>query len=261
MNLPYESLMWLRLLHERQGTDLQPYEVSHRDAVLDYISSLETELAEEKRLAGCGSEREAALQGKYDRLQARLTEIGKAEVDRWKEGAASERRKVVSFLREPMPEAFSPEEYADWIERGDHAENKDERAEADFKALRQRMATEGYARTYGVERVSKPNNDERAEEESKTMWQRLSTVRYMRIHETAQEAEGRAERAKREQVEQTKQAMNRFKALGQRYGIEIRAIPDDHDYREVTYDRNDRPISPTCAHCGHAKENCRGRKP
>ena len=227
MNLPYESLMWLRLIHERPGTDLQPYEVSHRDAVLDYISSLETELAEEKRLAGCGSEREAALQGKYDRLQARLTEIGKAEVDRWNEGAASERRKVVSFLREPTPEAFSPEEYADWIERGDHAENK----------------------------------DERAEEESKTMWQRLSTVRYMRIHETAQEAEGRAERAKREQVEQTKQAMNRFKALGQRYGIEIRAMSDDHDYREVTYDRNDRPIPPTCAYCGHAKENCRGRKP
>jgi hypothetical protein len=34
-----------------------------------------------------------------------------------------------------------------------------------------------------------------------------------------------------------------------------------HVYREVTYDRDDRPIPPTCAHCGRAKDLCTGDKP
>jgi hypothetical protein len=34
-----------------------------------------------------------------------------------------------------------------------------------------------------------------------------------------------------------------------------------HTYAEVTYDRDDRPIPPTCAHCGRAKNYCTGDKP
>jgi hypothetical protein len=36
---------------------------------------------------------------------------------------------------------------------------------------------------------------------------------------------------------------------------------NQHVYREVTYDRDDRPIPPTCAHCGRAKDLCTGDKP
>jgi len=35
----------------------------------------------------------------------------------------------------------------------------------------------------------------------------------------------------------------------------------DHDYREVLYDRDDRPIRPTCAYCGRSRAYCKGRKP
>ena len=34
----------------------------------------------------------------------------------------------------------------------------------------------------------------------------------------------------------------------------------DHDYREVLYDRDDRPIRPTCAYCGRSTAYCKGRK-
>lgn len=33
-----------------------------------------------------------------------------------------------------------------------------------------------------------------------------------------------------------------------------------HRYAETLRDRDDRPIPPTCAHCGRAKDWCEGRK-
>jgi len=34
----------------------------------------------------------------------------------------------------------------------------------------------------------------------------------------------------------------------------------DHEYVEVTYDRDDNPIPPTCAYCGRTKDYCKGCK-
>ena len=34
----------------------------------------------------------------------------------------------------------------------------------------------------------------------------------------------------------------------------------NHDYDEVAYDRDDRPISASCAYCGKSKDRCKGRK-
>jgi hypothetical protein len=34
-----------------------------------------------------------------------------------------------------------------------------------------------------------------------------------------------------------------------------------HTYAEVTHDRDDRPIPPTCAHCGRVERYCTGDKP
>jgi hypothetical protein len=90
-------LVWLRLLHERPGTNLQPYEVSHRDAVLDYLAHLEPFRDGWVRfeMDRAGIERREAeaeelvelrakvmlLQGKYDRLQALLDEAFTAITD------------------------------------------------------------------------------------------------------------------------------------------------------------------------------------
>lgn len=63
------------------------------------------------------------LNAKLDRLQKRLTDIERANVDRWKDGYAAAERQIAAWLRDGASTGHWPEdasEIADAIERGEH---------------------------------------------------------------------------------------------------------------------------------------------
>lgn len=64
---------------------------------------------------------------KHDRLQERLTQIEKANVDRWQEGYAAAERRIVAWLRAGQGIAWEPAslQIADAIECAAHKEDRE----------------------------------------------------------------------------------------------------------------------------------------
>lgn len=87
----------------------------------DKVQELEDELLEEKRLAGCGSEREAALIARAEAAERELMKV-RAERDEACIELVRERGDVVAYLLAPGT-SCSNDVIAEAIERGDHREN------------------------------------------------------------------------------------------------------------------------------------------